>query len=226
MVTISDDMKTTFLSVGQENYILKGNMQSNFPWVKSKFVRASINVNDGFYLLLTKDYDRDIDILHTENQEYDASLIRAIEPGIFKVFDTLVNGGGLIKTLSRLGNKLYLDSIELDELVISKRNHALDSIVEHADHALGFNWPYFSFVTKDNFVYILNAFNKSFIQRYELPSHITIVSHTFLSDTHDFYLICETSQEKFEYYNIDLDSADPRITGPLLSYSFQDVDSK
>lgn len=162
-VDISDDMKTAFLSVGQENYILKGNQQSNFPWVKDKFVRESINVNNGYYLMLTKDYDRDIDILHTENHQYEASLKRSIEPGIFRVFDTLVNKRNEIKTLTRLGNRIYLDTIELDDGIITERNHAVDTIVEAADHAAGFNWPYYSFVTKDNFIFILNAFNKSFI---------------------------------------------------------------
>lgn len=84
-------MKSSFLSIGQENYILTGDQQSNFPWVKDKFVRAAINVNKGYYLILTKNYDRDIDILHTENHEYQASVDRSIEPGIFKVFDIIVN---------------------------------------------------------------------------------------------------------------------------------------
>ena len=78
-------------------------------------------------------------------------------------------------------------------------------------------------MSKQNEVYILNAFNKFFIQRYELPKHVTHVSHTFLSDTHDFYCICETEEEYFEFYNIDLDSEDPEIYGPLLKYNFNQV---
>ena len=35
--------------------------------------------------------------------------------------------------------------------------------------AYAFNWPYFSYATKMNYVFILNSFNKDFIQRYELP---------------------------------------------------------
>jgi hypothetical protein len=49
---------------------LSGSQQSNFPFVKDKSVRGSINVGKGYYLLLTKGYDRDIDILHTLNDNY------------------------------------------------------------------------------------------------------------------------------------------------------------
>lgn len=90
-VKISDDMNSTFLSIGHENYIKKGDKQSNFPRDKKKFVREAINVKDGYYLLLTKNYDRDIHIKHTKNFEYEAYLVRMIEPGIFKVFDYMVN---------------------------------------------------------------------------------------------------------------------------------------
>ena len=61
--------------------------QSNFPYVKDKYVRGVINVKEGYYLFLTKNYDRDIDIMHTINNQYKASTDRFIEPGIFKVLD-------------------------------------------------------------------------------------------------------------------------------------------
>lgn len=54
-------------------------------------MRGTVNVGKGYYLFLTKNYDRDIDIMHTENNEYEASMDRSIEPGIFKVLDLLVN---------------------------------------------------------------------------------------------------------------------------------------
>jgi hypothetical protein len=141
------------------------------------------------------------------------------------MFDILVNKKNQIKSLTLLDSKIYLDTIELDNGSTTDRNHAISTITEEADHGFGFNWPYFSFVTKDNFIFILNAFNKSFIQRYEMPSHIKYISHTFLSDTHDFYCICETNNQMFEFYNIDLDSPDPVIVGPLLKYPFAKVDS-
>ena len=39
---------------------------------------------------------------------------------------------------------------------------------------------------------IFNAFNPSFVQRYELPSYTTVIKNTFLTDTHDGYIIIET----------------------------------
>jgi hypothetical protein len=95
--------------------------------------------------------------------------------------------------------------------------------VEKHYHALGFNWPYFSYGTKDNYLFILNAFNPSFIQRYELPKIVSIISHTFLTDTHDFYCFVETLDDHFEIYTIDLDSHFPEVQGPILRYSFEKV---
>jgi len=89
--------------------------------------------------------------------------------------------------------------------------------------AYAFNWPYFSYASKFNYILILNSFNPSFIQRYELPSHVAIVSHSFLTDTHDYYCIVETKHETHELYHIDLDSSDPVLHGPLLTYSFSRV---
>lgn len=72
-----------------------------------------------------------------------------------------------------LGSRLYIDTIEVDEYVpggdTTERNHCIGSVMEQADHAFGFNWPYFSYVTKENDIFILNAFNKQFIQRYKVP---------------------------------------------------------
>ena len=38
---------------------------------------------------------------------------------------------------------------------------------------------------------------------------------TFLTDTHDLFIICET-EVGLEMYNIDLDSPEPYIDGPLF----------
>ena len=81
--------------------------------------------------------------------------------------------------------------------------------------AYSFNWPYFSYATKMNFVFILNAFNPNFIQRYQFPNHIVRIMKTFLTDTHDLFIIVET-EEGLEMYNIDLDSPEPYMDDPLL----------
>jgi len=88
--------------------------------------------------------------------------------------------------------------------------------------AYAFNWPYFSYTTKYNFTFILNTFNNSFIQRYELPSHTVRCSAAFLTDTHDYFCMIET-EIGYELYNIDLDSMEPYLKGPLLQYTFESV---
>ena len=46
---------------------------------------------------------------------------------------------------------------------------------------------------------------------------------TFLTDTHDVFILCETHEGLNEMYNIDLDSSTPYLEGPLFSYSYAQV---
>ena len=72
--------------------------------------------------------------------------------------------------------------------------------------AVGFNWPYFSYGIKKDFVLVFNAFNPSFVQSYEVPENVTVIVDTFLTDTHDMYIIAESEDDYFEIYHVDLDS--------------------
>jgi hypothetical protein len=59
-----------------------------------------------------------------------------------------------------------------------------------------------------------------------MPEHVSVVNHTFLTDTHDFFAHVETNDQHFETYLIDLDSADPRLIGPVARYHFNLVSFK
>ena len=45
---------------------------------------------------------------------------------------------------------------------------------------------------------------------------------TFLTDTHDLFIVVE-SEIGLEMYNIDLDSPHPFLEGPLFKYTFKEV---
>ena len=100
----------------------------------------------------------------------------------------------------------------------------MSSIVDKWYMAYSFNWPYFGYASKMNYVFVLNAFNPNFIQRYQLPLHIHRCVKTFLTDTHDLYVMCE-SDMGYEMYNIDLDSPEPYLEGPLFEYNYEQVNS-
>jgi hypothetical protein len=68
---------------------LNGTGQDNFPWIKDKFLRNVINHGDDFYLVASKDYDRDVDILHSKDKLFNASLKRSIEPNSIIVYDSI-----------------------------------------------------------------------------------------------------------------------------------------
>jgi len=130
-----------------------------------------------------------------------------------------------MRTLMKIGDYLYLDETSIDLSKKDKHLHSLRSnevtdrsgsedklsIVDRHYLAYGFNWPYFSYGTRNKKILIYNAFNPYFIQRYELPYKTTIVLHTFITDTHDIYIMVETNDEHFEIYHIDLDSTNPFI---------------
>jgi len=118
IVKIADDLNKVIFSNGSEHYMLNNTSQDNFPWIKDKFVRNVINWEEAFFLVTSKDYDRDIDILHTENQEFNVSYKRCIEPGIMKVYDSMIykldEHTTIMKTLTKIGDYLYMDECKVD----------------------------------------------------------------------------------------------------------------
>ena len=116
-------------------------------------------------------------------------------------------GKKLLQTLCRVGDYLTFDVIDIEKASsISEKSKAqnevahMDSYEDRHYGAYGFNWPYFCYATKYNRIFVLNAFNPSFIQCYDLPLNVTFVGRTFLSDTHDLYAICQTKDEFYEIF--------------------------
>ena len=145
--------------------------------------------------MTSKEYDRDIDILCSNDIEFNASVKRPIEPGILNVYDSMIDCKvGHLKTLMKCGEVLYIDTIDIAKAytVEDPEDAVIDTVVEQHYHSMGFNWPYFSYGTKNNKVFILNAFNPNLIQRFQLPKNVSKISATFLTDTHDLYCITET----------------------------------
>jgi hypothetical protein len=176
MVKISDNhlkVKVIFSS-GIEHYILNGLGQDNFPWIKDKFLRNVINHGDDFYLVTSKDYDRDIDILHSSEKKFNASFKRSIEPDSLNVYDSIITTNssedtdthnshtGLMKTIVKIGEVLYVDVIDIAKGFKEDENEHISCSQDQYYMGYGFNWPYFSYGTKLNVVVVLNAFNPNF----------------------------------------------------------------
>ena len=225
VVKISDNLRDVIFSNGTEHYLLNDHKQMSYPYIKDKFVKNVLGYNNNFYLVACKDYDRDIDILCTEDNKFNASIKRNIEPGNISVYD-MIKDNNLLKTLIRIGEHLYIDTIDLTKCIGHKPKDAIvESIAQKHYHSLSFSWPYFSYATKNNRVFILNSFNQNFVQRYELPRFVSKVCSTFLTETYDFYCIAETDSNEFHVYHIDLDRPDPEVQR-ILAYGFSQVDSK
>ena len=80
----------------------------------------------GFYFVTSKEYDRDIDIL-SEDRKFNAYFDRKSEPGLLEVFDSFIekqeNGSNYIKTLMKIGDYLYLDSIDIKQCIEQKEEN-------------------------------------------------------------------------------------------------------
>ena len=77
-------------SSGKEHYILDEHRQNSFQQIKNKYIRNVINHSNSFYFVSCKEYDRDIDILNSDDPHFNASIKRNIEPGLVKVFDSII----------------------------------------------------------------------------------------------------------------------------------------
>ena len=139
-------------------------------------MRAAVHDGDNFYLVTSKDYDRDIDVLSSNDEKFNISVKRSIEPGTLSVYDSIVdrNGKNHLKILSRIGDVLYIDTMDVEKGYDSKNPEAgvVGSVKEEHYHSIGFNWPYFSYGTKNNKVFVMNAFNPGLVQRFQLPPKV------------------------------------------------------
>lgn len=79
---IGENFEKVMLSNGKEHFVLRGTQQRKLSHVKDKYVRHVLYLDNSFYFLCTKNYDRDIDILNTRLVDFNASIKRSIEPGI------------------------------------------------------------------------------------------------------------------------------------------------
>ena len=70
-----------------------------------------INHGDDFFLVASKEYDRDVDILHSSDKNFNASFKRSIEPTSMIVYDSVIvqqkgetnSKSGKMKTIMKIG---------------------------------------------------------------------------------------------------------------------------
>jgi hypothetical protein len=231
IVKVASDGKQAIFSNGIEHYIHDGGSQANFPWIKDKFIRAAIPEDRGFYLACSKDYDRDIDVLHSKRQSFHASVVKFLEPGLFKVFDMQIlkpskeSKKKALQILCCVGDYLWLEVIDLEMSEVkdaSPKSGHIGSHVYRFYTAYSFNWPYFAYASRYCDLFILNAFNPSFVQCYKMPKRTRQCTHSFLTDTHDFFCVSETMNDQFEIMHLDMDDPNPRLRS-VFKYSFDVV---
>jgi hypothetical protein len=93
---------------------------------------CSVEEDGSFYFALSKDYDRDIQMINSSDDAWCASCEKCLEPGLFMMYDMLAvkdekTGKKLLKSLCRVGDYLTFDIIDIEEASsISERTKKLN----------------------------------------------------------------------------------------------------
>lgn len=107
-------MKNAIFSNSHEHYILKGDFQESYPDIKRKKIWHTLSEGDNFYTVACKDYDRDIQILSTDNSKFKAKISVNLEPGMLSTYD-LVKEGKYLKIVTRVGEHLFIDKVDIEK---------------------------------------------------------------------------------------------------------------
>lgn len=162
--------------------MLKGDVQESYPSIKDKILHGAVSDGDNFLLVACKDYDRKIGVFSTVDSNFGVKIKANVEPGNFLVHDMMKEDNHL-RILTQEGNHVFIETIDTALANEGRPEHSVLQVVEEKHyHAPSFSWPYLSYATKHNKVFIHNAFNQNHIQRYELPNHISIIADTFVTD--------------------------------------------
>lgn len=133
-------------------------------------------------MVACKDYDRKVGIFSTMRENFGAEINSNVEPGNFMVHDMMMQDH-LLKVITQQGNHVFIETIDTNKANQGQQDYAVLQVVEEKHyHSPSFSWPYFSYATKNNKVFIYNAFNHRYVQRYELPNHVTVIADTFVTD--------------------------------------------
>ena len=81
---------------------------------------------------------------------------------------------GHLKIVSKLGQTIYVDTVDIKIGFDEDRevNEHIESSKDAQWTCYGFNWPIFTYGTKDNEIIVLTAFNPTYQQRYLVPKKV------------------------------------------------------
>ena len=138
-----------------------------------------------FYFIACKEYDKYLSIERSDKKNMEIRFNKTIEPDILSIFDFYVktvigdNGG-------EKHSKIFLNSVLDDEFVIDKVTYkekmksscqgedGPEEDIKYFDfsyspiRAFSINWPYFAFSGFNNYLVIVNAFDKRVLRRVQV----------------------------------------------------------
>ena len=141
--------------------------------------KGNSNGNYGYYIFACGDYDRYLHIFKSNDLDFRLSIKRNIQPGTITIFDAVPEANGTLKILSNLDDEFIIDQIKEDknmEILSECADHEdekslnMKSYIFSSVNAFSFNWPYITFSGLENFLLVINIFDRKQIYRLQLAS--------------------------------------------------------
>jgi hypothetical protein len=127
-------------------------------------------------LFACNDYDQDLYVFKANDIDFQLKIKRDIQPNIIKIFDFIETQQGELKSLSNKDDEFIIDQAyetSGKEETIHKESggqheKATDttnqfdkkSYIFSSVRAFSINWPYVAFTGLENFIMVVNQFNK------------------------------------------------------------------
>lgn len=154
------------------------------------------------------DYDNAIAIRATNNEKFDLSIDRGIEPGTFCIFDIY---NGQIDEETNLSTNFRILSQRDEEIFLDVTNNHEEQITARLMfskyRAFCPSWPFFGFQgleSDGNYFWLIDVNKPTIINRILFPDDIIHLSQAYITETQDLFIVCSKADE-YVVYQIDLD---------------------
>lgn len=143
--------------------------QNSMTWLKGDQVRSICNYGSDFMIICCLNYDNAIAIRATNNEKFELSIERGIEPGSFQIFD-LYNGQ--IESETNLSANFRILSQRDEEIFLDVTNNheekILDRLMFSKYRAFCPFWPFFGFQgleSNENYFWLIDVNKPNVINR-------------------------------------------------------------
>ena len=160
------------------------------------------DINGVFYFLAFKEYDKYLSVENSKKDNMEIRFKKAIEPGILQIHDFHMRKStdDTAKEICEIHVASVKDHDEfaLDQCTYEDKG-AEEENIKYYDYrystisAFSINWPYVAFSGLDNYLVLVNAFDRKILRRIQLAKkeERIVIQQTCITDSNDLFFIVE-----------------------------------